>query len=60
MLEPHWKRLKKAIESDEFFEFVLKNHYANRVIKAYKSDSELNQAIMEKIVSKLRSLINKA
>lgn len=57
MPEPHWKKLTKAIRSDEFFTFILKHHYANRVIKAYKNDAEINQAIMEAIVSKLKTLI---
>ncbi len=57
MPEPHWKKLTKAIHSDEFFTFILKNSYANRVIKACKNDTELNQAIMERIVFKLRTLI---
>lgn len=57
MPEPHWKKLTKAIQSDEFFTFILKHHYANRVIKAYKNNAELNPAIMEAIVSKLKTLI---
>lgn len=57
MPEPHWKKLTKAIRSDEFFTFILKHHYANRVIKAYENDAEINQAIMEAIVSKLKTLI---
>lgn len=55
--EPHWKKLNKAIQSEEFLSFILKNHYANRLIKAYQNDTELNQSIMEAIVSKLRKLI---
>lgn len=55
--KPHWKKLTKAIQSDELFTFILKHHYANRVIKAYKNDVELNEKIMEAIVDKIKKLI---
>lgn len=55
--EPHWKKLTKAIQSNEFFGFILKHHYANRIIKAYNNNTELNPAIMEAIVSKIKTLI---
>lgn len=54
---PHWKKLTKAIQSDELFTFIIKHHYANRVIKAFKNDTELNKQIMEAIVNKLKTLI---
>ena len=55
--KPHWKKLTKAIQSDELFTFILKHHYANRVIKAYKNELELNKNIMKAIVDKLETLI---
>lgn len=55
--KPHWKKLTKAIQSNELFTFILKHHYANRVIKAYKNEAELNKQIMEAIVDKLKTLI---
>lgn len=53
----NWEKMNEAILSDEFATFVLKNSYANRVIKAFNGDGELSPAIMNAMVSKLEKLI---
>lgn len=45
--------IKEIIQSDEFYSFLLKKSYANRIIKAFKNECELSPSIVEAMVNKL-------
>lgn len=48
---------KEVIQSDEFYKFVTKKSYTNRIIKAYQTGTGLNPEIIKQIVIKIQKLI---
>ena len=50
--------IKELIQSDEFYSFLLKKSYANRIIKALKrNEIELSPGITEEMLNKLQKML---
>lgn len=45
--------IKEIIQSDEFYSFLLKKSYTNRIIRSFKSELELSPGIVEAMINKL-------